>query len=183
MRCKQSVPFEEFYSTDGSVPCETMTKGFLRQIDGKVDNREWLCVCIYAYLCTQVQIQQQMQTVYETIQHSCPSEKVRSTFSLVTSWTLYISRRCAPRCLAGQSRGETCKRRWTVCKPTWKKMDSKQQIGLIVQDWLHLELASLPPFHNVSSFKRGMAKWIQSKNRRKQSPQVKQVSIQGNECF
>lgn len=70
-----------------------------------------------------------------------------------------------------------------MCEPTWKKMDSKQQIGLIVQDWLHLELASLPPFHNVSAFKRGMAKWIQSKNRRKQSPQVKQVSIQGNERF
>lgn len=78
----------------------------------------------------------------------------------------------------------TCKRRWTVREPIWRKMDSKQQkMGLIVQDLLHLELASLLPLHNFSSSNQGMAKWILSKKGENRAPKWNRSPFRETNAF
>ena len=104
-----------------------------------------MCVCVHIYIHIHTYVHRYRynnrnnQTVYET-KHSCQSEKVRSTFSLVMSWTLYISRRCVPRFLQASPEGKPAKgdglcvsqlgKRWIPNS----KQDSLCEIGC-TQNW------------------------------------------------
>lgn len=128
------------------------------------------------------------QTICDTVQHSVWKRSPSSSLSLVMSQTLLILRKYPPRCSGGlvhrtnlQNEGDYLRaeleKRWI---PNRKEQDSLCKIS----STQNCTTPHTPQLHSTTflPFARIWQNGFFIK-RRKKSPQQKQISIQGKECF